>query len=77
VPDVSEITGDLRRHLAGTSSRGAGGSLGSRRIAPERVAAGAGARALLAGDAAVDPFPDGLDDLAVQFFERFRPIASA
>lgn len=32
---------------------------------------------MLAGDAAIDPFPDELDELAMQFFERFRPIAAA
>jgi hypothetical protein len=32
---------------------------------------------LLAGGAAIDAFPDDLDELALEFFERFRPIAKA
>jgi hypothetical protein len=32
---------------------------------------------LVAGGAAVDAFPGGLDQLAAQFFLRFRPAAWA
>jgi hypothetical protein len=32
---------------------------------------------LLAGGTAVDAFPDDLDKLALEFFERFRPVAKA
>jgi hypothetical protein len=32
---------------------------------------------LVAGGAAVDPFPAGLDELAARFFTRFRPAAKA
>jgi hypothetical protein len=32
---------------------------------------------MLAGNAALDPFPAELDELAKQFFTRFRPIAKA
>ena len=32
---------------------------------------------LLAGGAAIDAFPDDLDALAAEFFDRFRPIAKA
>jgi hypothetical protein len=32
---------------------------------------------LVAGGAAVNAFPDDLDELAAQFFARFRPAAKA
>ena len=32
---------------------------------------------LRAGGAAVNAFPDDLDELALEFFERFRPCAKA
>jgi hypothetical protein len=32
---------------------------------------------LLAGGAEIDAFPATLDELALEFFERFRPIAKA
>jgi hypothetical protein len=32
---------------------------------------------LLAGNAAVDAFPAELDELAMEFFERYRPTATA